>query len=360
MFGTGFFSFQKKTTSEDTRAFIGMCVDMLPMSDDYEMFDRAASVLTASFRGMASASASMVLHCLKPFTFPILNSIMGNSDVYTILGVPLVRKGSLDTYIDNCRKVKAFRDKNFTFKNYRIFDLAALDMSKYVLEPSGSSTEDGPSQSESEDEWWPTEEEYSPGLTTEQWLALLADKEVFFDSSLAIVKRIKDYGGAATCTQLAIKYGKSKNYYLTNSIYLAQRIARKTGCPVRTEESGKSHWWSILYVGKSVDQNMGQGVFIWKLRKELSDALDQFDLSDVPLYAEKDNEDDLDDVAPVVKENVRFVLCSTIHDVLGEALEDRFGSVYGIGEFKDEIKYIPDMSGINDKSKSVRMCDGEA
>ncbi len=74
----------------------------------------------------------------------------------------------------------------------------------------------------------------------------------------------------------------------------------------------------------------------------------------------KDNEDDLDDVDSIVKENVRFVLCSSIQDVLSEALEDRAEGGYGIDAVKDEIKYIPDMSGINDKSESVRMCESEA
>ena len=78
MFGTGFLSFQNKTTNTHVRDFVKMCVDILPMTDDTQMFNRAAKVLTASFKGMRAASASMVLHCLKPYTFPILNSNMGN------------------------------------------------------------------------------------------------------------------------------------------------------------------------------------------------------------------------------------------------------------------------------------------
>lgn len=52
MFGTGFYSFQGKTDIQSVRAFIRMCVDLLDMTDDEEMFQRAASVLTKSFRGM--------------------------------------------------------------------------------------------------------------------------------------------------------------------------------------------------------------------------------------------------------------------------------------------------------------------
>ena len=65
-----------------------------------------------------------------------------------------------------------------------------------------------------ENEWFPVE--YNPNISTEKWLELLADKNVFNEKSLAIMKRIKDYGGEATCKQLAAKYGLhfSKNYGL--------------------------------------------------------------------------------------------------------------------------------------------------
>lgn len=151
------------------------------------------------------------------------------------------------------------------------------------------------------EQWWPTEDEYSPGLSKEQWLALLDDKEVFFDSSLAIVKRFKDYGGAATCTQLAIKYGESKNYYLSGSTYLARRIVEKTGCPVMPRDSENSRWWPVIYLGKPADKEKEQGSYVWKLRKELSDALDQFDLSNVPLYAEKESDIELETPEPEIE-----------------------------------------------------------
>jgi len=156
-------------------------------------------------------------------------------------------------------------------------------------------------QPDQEEHWWPTEDEYSPGLSKEQWLALLDDKEVFFDSSLAIVKRFKDYGGAATCTQLAIKYGESKNYYLSGSTYLARRIVEKTGCPVMPRDSENSRWWPVIYLGKPADKEKEQGSYVWKLRKELSDALDQFDLSNVPLYAEKESDIELETPEPEIE-----------------------------------------------------------
>lgn len=131
------------------------------------------------------------------------------------------------------------------------------------------------------DEWYPTY--YSPELTVEDWIALLSDESVFTTGSLEIMKRMKDYGGQATCTQLSVKYGESKNFYNSGSSALARRIAGKTGCPIMDKGSEDFRWWPILYVGKDAGKDEA-GSFIWKLRDELAQALDKVDLSQVELY----------------------------------------------------------------------------
>ena len=130
MFGTGFYSFQNKTDPKSVRAFIKMCIDLLDMFDDEDMFQRAALVLTKSFHGMQAAAASVVLHCLKPLTFPVINSNVGSEDIFAALGIDLKSRSKLETYVDNCRKIKAFRDANFPFKNYRVLDMAAWELGK--------------------------------------------------------------------------------------------------------------------------------------------------------------------------------------------------------------------------------------
>lgn len=83
---------------------------------------------------MGAASASVVLHCLKPMTFPIFNSNMGSDNIYVYLGIPLQDTKAVETYIDNCRRVKKYRDENFDIKNYRIFDRAAWSLKEEVFE----------------------------------------------------------------------------------------------------------------------------------------------------------------------------------------------------------------------------------
>ncbi|MDO4275780.1 MAG: AAA family ATPase [Eubacteriales bacterium] len=132
-------------------------------------------------------------------------------------------------------------------------------------------------------EWFPVD--YSPELEVADWLGLLNDKGVFTQSSLEIMKRMKDYGGAATCTQLSVKYGETMNFYNSGSSSLAKRVAEKTGCPVMTQQdSQRSKWWPVLYLGHEAGKGE-KGNFIWKLRDELSEALDQIDMTDIRLYA---------------------------------------------------------------------------
>lgn len=137
--------------------------------------------------------------------------------------------------------------------------------------------EDGP-------EWFPSD--YNPSLTVDDWVGLIEDRDVFTTSSLEIMKRMKDIGGKATCTQLSVKYGETKNFYNIGSSSLAKRVADKIGCPVMPDDSRNAKWWPILYVGKYADTET-QGSYIWKLRDELSEALDQFDLSHIALYADE-------------------------------------------------------------------------
>ena len=136
---------------------------------------------------------------------------------------------------------------------------------------------------EKETIWFP--QDYNPNISVDTWLELLADETVFYPSSLEIMKRMKDSDGKATCTQLAEKYGEKKNYYNSGSSSLARRVAQKTGCPVIESDSDEPIWWPILYLGRKAEKKVS-GSNVWKLRDELSEALDKFDLSNVHLNSE--------------------------------------------------------------------------
>ena len=130
-------------------------------------------------------------------------------------------------------------------------------------------------------EWYGSD--YDPGLSVDDWLKLLKDEAVFTTGALEIMKRIKDYGGMASCTQLAVKYGETKNFYNSGSVALARRVCDSTGITPNARKDGSTQWWTILYIGRNAGKDE-DGSFIWKLRDELSAALDKVDLSSIELY----------------------------------------------------------------------------
>lgn len=125
--------------------------------------------------------------------------------------------------------------------------------------------------------------DFDPGLSIEDWSKLLKDETVFTTGAMEIMKRMKDYGGIASCTQLAVKYGETKNFYNSGSVALARRVCEATGVNPNTRDDGSTQWWTILYTGRDAGKDE-DGSFIWKLRDELSAALDKADLSGIELY----------------------------------------------------------------------------
>lgn len=124
--------------------------------------------------------------------------------------------------------------------------------------------------------------DYNPGITVEMWEELFEDEEIFTIKSWEILYRIRDYGGMATCKQLSVKYGGNPNFYNSGATALAKRVADKVGCDV--SDNGKNEkYWTILFVGRHAESSE-EGTFVWKLRDELSEALNSVDFSDIELY----------------------------------------------------------------------------
>lgn len=134
-------------------------------------------------------------------------------------------------------------------------------------------------EQKAEQEWEP--KDYTPGITVANWVSLLADKEVYPESAKTVIERLVDYGGQATCTQLAQKYGDNANTYNVNSIAFAKKVYEKTHCKLAEREDESIRWWSILYMGKKANKE-DDGVYIWKLRPELAEALKIVNGEEVP------------------------------------------------------------------------------
>lgn len=124
MFGTGFNTFAAKADKESAQRFITLCVNLKDIDDDGAIFEMVADTIKKGIKGMQSAAASVMLHCLKPNTFPIMNSaVMDTAILFEIEGVSLVKPKELGYYIQNSRELKKFRDEKCAFRNYRAMDL---------------------------------------------------------------------------------------------------------------------------------------------------------------------------------------------------------------------------------------------
>ena len=135
--------------------------------------------------------------------------------------------------------------------------------------------------------WRPSPSEYQSGLDADDWESLLRDESVFDANSLEVMKRLKHSGGQATCSELANRYGRPNGFYNVVSSALAKRVVKATGCPKPYERTNYK-WWPVLYVGQDAPGD-AVGVFVWKLRDELSEALDRVDLSQTELYSSHDS-----------------------------------------------------------------------
>lgn len=135
-------------------------------------------------------------------------------------------------------------------------------------------------------DWWPSKDLYNPGLSMEDWKKILQDPEIFSKDSLALVKRFKHYGGAATCKQISEKYGDTAQHYNILCTKTCEQIIRKTNVKRMKLEDGTENLFPVLFYGRDAEKGES-GSYKWKLREEISEALDQVDLSHIPLYVTK-------------------------------------------------------------------------
>jgi 5-methylcytosine-specific restriction protein B len=225
----------------------------------YEVCRDAAAELKAEYRPKRNGSVETMIGAYQMYD-EICKAISDDTEIVEMV------KAAISAASDSCYPDPQLRTVTIDLVFY---------LSRFYLEAKKAVQE--------EEGWFP--KDYSPDITVTEWVDLLQDSSVFTLKSLQIMKRMKDYGGQATCKQLSIKYGDSANFYNTGSSTLAHRIAEKTGCEVMKRDDGNPRYWTILYMGKDAGANE-EGTYIWRFRSELAEALEMVDLSDVPLYVD--------------------------------------------------------------------------
>lgn len=263
MFGTGFYSFSKNVSEEWTkqiRELIKMLVDIRDMEDDEEIYSRAEKILNYPIKGLKAASISIMLHCLKPDVFPILNGNEGYGNCFGLLGIGLTHEKVAETYIGNCRKIKQYRDTYLSFKNYRVFDLVAKELGKADRM-----------------DLWPSLEEYPTVLTTDQWIEFLEEDKKTYPETFKMLKCMERLGGEATCKKLSQVLGGSPTAYIRRGTGLGTRVKKAYNLPP-CMDGDIERLFPIPFQGhrvKNIDEN--NILYSWVLRNELKEALDVFD-----------------------------------------------------------------------------------
>ena len=109
---------------ESAQSFIAMliAISKMPPSSADMIYQIVAECLSKKMKGIGVGIASQMLHLLKPYLFPILNSI-GQSG-YKKLGLSLVKAGSIASYIENVKIIDDFKKTQLPDINFRTIDVA--------------------------------------------------------------------------------------------------------------------------------------------------------------------------------------------------------------------------------------------
>lgn len=187
--------------------------------------------------------------------------------------------GKTEGQMTTCYQIRDAQNLEFLYDRYYYGE----DKGELPENYSGGETDGSEELSDNNDpglyteEWFPSEEEYTPGFSKDQWLKLLNNKNIIGPVWGGVLAAFYEAGGSATCAQIAERYNKNASSIAGNCTQLAKRIYKETNCTLSQRDNGKMRYWPILFQGKNAGPDVPGG-FIWKLRSELYDALKEFDI----------------------------------------------------------------------------------
>lgn len=127
----------------------------------------------------------------------------------------------------------------------------------------------------------PLLEEYDAGIRKEDWICFMQDEQIISYSAKVVLYQILQQGGVCSCSKLSEIYHNSPYYYNITCTNIARNIYKKTNC-ILYEDAGKAKYWPILFRGKYKKEN-GKKRYLWKLREELQEALEEGKCLDIEL-----------------------------------------------------------------------------
>ena len=124
-----------------------------------------------------------------------------------------------------------------------------------------------------DESWWPSLEEYDPGITADAYHDYFLNERVVKRTWLeALFELYQMPGHLGTCKQLADKYGYKPGHYISFLSTAAANIAKESNCPLTTNQDA-SKYWPVLFVGREVSDK-SQGSYCWKMREPVVEAIE--------------------------------------------------------------------------------------
>ena len=289
---------------------------------DTKLYQIAERYLKNEFQSISIEEISMILHCLKPFAFPVIRMNNLTESTFSQFGVKLKKPESTKTYVANCEKICDFRDANFGAVNFYVFYKAVNHDEDHVIRHA-------PFPPDFPKDYWPSQEEYPISLTKEDWKRYITEIEM--PSHLAVMMMLKgmlELGGTTSCKRLSDTYGGKPSRYIGCTINLGKR-AKKYFNLQPCMDGDKERYYPIPFQGKNGDI-LGVNEFIYKMRDELKAALQEIDLSGI------------DPHVPVIPraENARYWLYAPGNNaLLWDDCVNRGVMTIGWGELGDLSEY---------------------
>lgn len=173
--------------------------------------------------------------------------------------------------IDDDAELRELSEKRLDDTCYKDekYHLLAMDIAFY----GGIYMDDTDFGKEKEIVYWPSLEEYDPGMIAEQWKGFLLEDAIEYPSTLKMLKTMLELGGEATCNKLAEVLGSNAQSWSSRGSSLGRRAKRKYNLPPCID-GDVERFFPIPFVGRQI-----KDLYSWKLRDELKEALEGMDLN---------------------------------------------------------------------------------
>lgn len=261
MFGTGCGTLN--ISADNTKKLIKLFIKVNDSKTFDECIPLLRDTLLTKIHNCGTATISQILHCIKPTFFPILNSAVIKNKAYEMLGIDIIDPNDITTYVDNTLKIQKFRDDNFTFKNYRVFDLA---LASYDVKPKELKTIEAYTNAQG---FWTCD----TGLTKDDWVNILNDKNITNRDILDIIIAIYNSPKHTTsCYQLAKDFNNdmTDKYFNGKITKYCQKVLEQYNLKIHTSDG--NNFIYVLVDGKQLEY------YNWMLKEEVVKALEQLNL----------------------------------------------------------------------------------